>query len=578
VSLSGDSVVWMKNHQLDHNPALPDTSDRVLNVLGLDHNPFSMSPDIVNFYSSTTMESTVVEVLQMVETRMGFALLYGDVGLGKTTVSRRILFELDRRGIQTSLVFNTFFQGAELLAEINRDFGNRVEEQSLQGQMNALNRFLLEQRSKGNNCAIIIDDAQNLSVESLELVRQVSNMETGIDKIVQIVLIGQPELEEKLNLYELRQLKSRIVLKRAFKPYSLKECAAYVHSKLARGGDRSLVSITKPAVREVYRASGGSPRRINVIMMRCLYAAVAMKTRQIDRKVVDLAIDDMDEADILRTLSTSSVWRYALAATVLLGMAATPVIYAQLNHQPVLNVVQNWLQQGRYTTTNLLESYLPGPASVVHHFPVVRKLAKVTDDASIAVARSSIDDYEAELSSYEPIEAPMEPQADAPIQDFLDSYGLGSFAAEFGPALESRNFGPIAGRILEDSGQRLVLLPAEMSEVQSSYATLEIPQSDTNSAELLLFWKPSTWNTSSFDSFYRKNEVMKLQQALADFGSYSYFVDGIAGDITTTAIELFQTNAGLPLTGVPDTGTLFLLEFLNQQHPLDSASYSLTAE
>ena len=320
MSLSGQSVQWMNPGHPSGNPTQPDTNDRALEVLGLTHNPFSMAPDIVNFFSSPKVETTVVEVLQMVETRMGFALLYGDVGLGKTTISRRILFELERRGIQTSLVFNTFFQGADLISQINKDFDNSIDTDSLKKQMEALNNFLLNERAKGNNCVIIIDDAQSLSIESLELVRQISNMETGIDKIVQIVLIGQPELEEKLNRYELRQLKSRIVLKRGFKPYSMKESGAYITSKLSRASDDDRLMITDAAVRLIHKASRGFPRRINVIMGRSLYAAVALKTQRINYDVVELALKDMDESEIFVPVTSRLGVRLFVAAVFILAI------------------------------------------------------------------------------------------------------------------------------------------------------------------------------------------------------------------------------------------------------------------
>lgn len=293
---STSTVTAMRSKHVPPEPAVADTIDRCLQWLGLAQNPFSMAPDVVNFYSPERVETILVEVLQLIDTRMGFALLYGDVGLGKTTICRRILYELDKRGVETSLVFNTSLQDVELLREINRDFGVSAPDLTLYGQMSALNAFLLEQRSKGKNCVIIIDDAQGLTVESLELVRQISNMETGVDKIVQIILIGQPELEEKLNLYGLRQLKSRIVLKRAFRPYSLQETATYIRTKIARGGERVRLEISDDAIKRVHEASEGNPRRINVIMGRCLYAAVASNTHLIDRGVAETAIRDVEES------------------------------------------------------------------------------------------------------------------------------------------------------------------------------------------------------------------------------------------------------------------------------------------
>lgn len=652
-------------------PSQPaDTADRCLRTLGLSQNPFSMAPDTVNFYSSSHVEAIIVEVVQHVETRMGFALLCGEVGLGKTTISRRILHELDGRGIQTALVFNTFYQGAELLREINKDFGVDVAEPDLPAQMAALNEFLLEQRAQGRNCVIIIDDAQNLTVESLELVRQISNMETGTDKIVQIILVGQTELEEKLELHSLRQLKSRIALKRTFRPYTLKETETYIRTKIARSGDRFLLEITDAAIRRVHAASKGAPRRINVIMGRCLYAAVARRSMRVTRSVANLAIRDVAES--FEPAGAGRIRRPLVAAAVAGTLMVVPLAAYKLSHDGAL-AEMSWREPVRQLVAALSspadgsrpDSTMDGgsststPSSSPHPEPahdaaraasiaalhletarsaeaaaVERRERQAPDDgaASLPPVRSGTDTADTgpsdanaadddpgivdgsavaanpgtgeavvdldeadvvEVSSRAadpgfakatrrgvirddgavepstaddpPAEAAgaREPEVDPAVRDFLAAYDLARFAERFTTALRSRRFDSVSRDILDSTGLRLVVLPAAVDNVNTEYDTLRIPGPGADQGEYLLFWSPRFWVDEHFSAFYSPQAIAELQSVLKRFGSYQYYIDGLAGPQTTDALEDFQRTVGLPPTRVPDVATLFMLEHVN---------------
>ena len=197
-----------------------------LKYFGLEVNPFPVAPDVEHFFLSRDIDRLITEIVHGIVTRKGFMALTGEVGLGKTTISRKIMKILEEKGVQTSLVFHTSYQDVELLRAINRDFGLLVDTLEFGDLMNVLQDFLLGQNMEGRNCAIIIDDAQNLSPESLELVRMISNLETDRQKLVQVLLIGQPELMEKLDSPELRQLKSRIIIKQEARPLPPEEPAA----------------------------------------------------------------------------------------------------------------------------------------------------------------------------------------------------------------------------------------------------------------------------------------------------------------------------------------------------------------
>ncbi|MBF0426282.1 MAG: AAA family ATPase [Magnetococcales bacterium] len=257
-----------------------------LDFLGLKRNPFPVSPDNEYFFLPSRIDALIAEILHSIFTRKGFLVITGEVGLGKTTISQRILRLLDGEGVESALVFNTFLQGSDLLNEVVRDFGIACEEPSLQARLEALNRFLIDRYASGKNCAIIIDDAQNLSTESLELIRMISNLETNAEKLVQILLVGQPELIDKLNTHEMRQLKSRVVIHAEVLPLSQEELKQYVYFKLSTAGSQGGVQISDRIFRIMHALTGGNPRRINNLMDRCLYGLFAYNTHRISRRLL----------------------------------------------------------------------------------------------------------------------------------------------------------------------------------------------------------------------------------------------------------------------------------------------------
>jgi len=244
-----EPVINSASEKQQVNYKAPDYNMSYLDFFGFSQNPFPVVPDDKNFYVSKNIDQTVSEIIYGIKERKGFMVLTGEVGLGKTTISRRIISILEEEGIKTSLVFHTAYSDIELLKEINRDFGlikkTKPIGNTLGDQMELLNTFLLAQNRKGKNCVIIIDDAQNLDNNSLELMRMISNLETDTQKLVQILLIGQPELAEKLNSKELRQIKSRIIINKKVGPLQLKEMQDYLQFKLSVCGSYGQVVITK---------------------------------------------------------------------------------------------------------------------------------------------------------------------------------------------------------------------------------------------------------------------------------------------------------------------------------------------
>ena len=290
-----------------------------LHFLGLAYNPFPVAPDDENFYISEHIDQILSVIIHGVVARKGFIVLTGDVGLGKTTISRKIIGILENKGVETSLVFHTAYQDKELLREINRDFGLETESMLFGDQMRLLNDFLLQQDSLDKNCAIIIDDAQNLNIESIELIRMISNLEKNQRKLVQILLIGQPELMEKLNSPYLRQVKSRVIIHEEARPLNQVELTNYLMFKLNAAGNKGQIEVAPKALKRIHNHCRGNFRRLNTLMDRCLYAAYLHNTTEIGEDIVKQASSDLkDEAENQEKTTWSIL---AVIAVLILGVA-----------------------------------------------------------------------------------------------------------------------------------------------------------------------------------------------------------------------------------------------------------------
>jgi len=254
--------------------------------------PFQPTPDPHFFFFTNRHEEAFNQGLYTVRERKGFMVLTGEVGTGKTTLSRLLIEQLGPR-VKSALVFNPNLTTVELLQSINHDFGINDRSYSKKILTDELNQFLLEQLSQGGNATLIIDEAQTLSVDCLEEVRLLSNLETPRAKLLQILLIGQPELMDKLALPQLRQLNQRIVIRAHLAPLEPQEVADYIHYRLWRAGGREAVHFDPAALELVDRYSGGVPRLINALCDRALLAAYVRGTRLISGYVMNQAIGEL---------------------------------------------------------------------------------------------------------------------------------------------------------------------------------------------------------------------------------------------------------------------------------------------
>ena len=252
---------------------------------GLKEKPFVLTPDPQFLYLSEGHRTAIESLLYGIRQKEGFMVIFGDIGTGKTTICRALLEKLNGI-VDSAVIFNSFLTEEELLESILEDFGYSSRGKSRKEQIDALNRLLIHFLSLGKNAVLIIDEAQNLSVPVLEQIRMLSNLETEKEKLLQIVLIGQLELEQKLKLPELKQLNQRIAIRYRLLPLTGTEMESYIYSRLQTAGANGKITFSNAALKEIYKFSKGIPRLINLLCDRALLGGFVYETYHIGKKIV----------------------------------------------------------------------------------------------------------------------------------------------------------------------------------------------------------------------------------------------------------------------------------------------------
>lgn len=280
---------------------------------GLKENPFNVSPDPRYLFLTKQIEETLSGLMYGIETRKGIITLTGEVGTGKTTLVNRLLDWLHQRGTKSAFLFNSRMNSAQLLDFVLAEFDIPCESRSKSQQLMKLNQWLLERFRVGETCVLILDEAQNLTFPVLEEIRLLTNLETATEKLLQIVLSGQPEFEEKLNLPQLRQLRQRIMIRCKTSHLTKEETHDYILERLKiAGADAGQPPILSPAAMDtVHLYSLGVPRVVNLLCEHSLINGYVEQQRPIQPKIVeDIAhefqLDEVEPTASPEALRTSA--------------------------------------------------------------------------------------------------------------------------------------------------------------------------------------------------------------------------------------------------------------------------------
>ncbi len=264
------------------------------NYYGLKEKPFNVTSDPDFFFTSTSHQEALTHLMYGVTERKGIIVISGEIGAGKTTLCRVFLNQAHQKNIKTAFILNPNFSTKELLEAIVADFGITPVKRTKLALVEHLNRFLLEETAHGNNAVLIVDEAQNLKPRQLEEIRLLSNLESDKEKLLQIALIGQPELKHKLNLDSLIQLQQRVVVRYHMNPLNREELAEYIDFRLKIAGMGSKnIQFSEEAKDDIFNFSNGTPRLINIICDRCLLAGFVAQSEIIDGTITQKCVSEL---------------------------------------------------------------------------------------------------------------------------------------------------------------------------------------------------------------------------------------------------------------------------------------------
>lgn len=260
---------------------------------GLRENPFNVTSDPDFLFLSSTHKETLSHLLYGINNRKGFIAITGEIGSGKTTLCKALIYSLDDN-VKVSLVFNPSLPDNQLLEAIVDDFGIIPERRTKAAFIKGINFFLLDQLRENRNCVLIIDEAQNLKPSTLETLRMLSNLETNKEKLIQIVLVGQPQLRDKLDLPSMLQLRQRISVRFHLMPLEQSEIISYIKHRLHVAGCTEDPTFSAEALELIFSYSKGIPRLINLVCDKSLLFGFVKETRNIDEYLVEQSIKELE--------------------------------------------------------------------------------------------------------------------------------------------------------------------------------------------------------------------------------------------------------------------------------------------
>ncbi len=484
----------------------------VYSVLGLTRDPFPPTPDAGSYFFTEQLQDQFVEIRQCVLARKGFILVTGEVGLGKSTLVRRLLDALPSNEVISALVFNTFLQEEDLLSAMLCDYGVASTGQ-LASDFAALNTFLMNQHRSGKTCLLVIDDAQNLSAKSLELVRLLCNLETDQEKLLQILLVGQPELADTISSHALRQLRSRVVQHAQLRGLTPKEAVRYIEFRIIAAGGEGRISLATPAASQLHQLTRGNIRLMHLILDRCLYGLVAKQQTTIDKSLLMAAAK---EVLLVSKPRFSKGLRYGLAGTLIGLTSLGGMVLVQANQAPQLlgqtSLVSNSTAAAQLSNPSLKQAVIT-PSTLATPSPQTGQLPTAQHQAAMKNGQNV-----------------------------------------------TQNCSPLAGQLEEGRAFLTQQMPQIVMKRFRSSTAICIASNDSQ-----------TWVTWRVDpavlqarTFGRGEAIRRAQQNLARLGwLQASQVDGFNGPQSRLAIKFFQQSIAIAPTGEIDDVTYMLLENLH---------------
>lgn len=515
---------------------------------GFREKPFNITPNPRFIFLSKNHREAFAHLLYGIDNHAGFIELTGEVGTGKTTVLRTLFEQLDERGHRTALIFNPCLSALELMRSINREFCIPWEGLNSSELLEALNRFLLAENSAGRTVVLVIDEAQNLEPQVLEQVRLISNLETKTDKLIQIVLAGQPELGKLLGRTELRQLSQRITVSYHLTPMDFEDTKAYIEHRLEVAGDWRAAVFTPQALKRVFRYSGGVPRLINIACDRALLFGYIEESREVTERMAKAAIAEIRREDRGTGLPFRKGVTWSLAAIAAVALFA------------LIQSASGKLSFFRHEQTG---ATLPGPAAPQPPVLLARELGGRTEAESAVNAFNVL----AKLWSVPPLSAAPAMKLPRGMEEEAARRGLklARYSGSLGHLVRMGYPALLEFTLPGLKGKRYLALTG-MEEGRFLAAPLPAGRNSLSSADLESFWSGTAYipwksfrDIPPMASGRKGEEVVRLQKLLQDVRLYRGPMTGVFDMKTAAAVKEFQGGSGIAPDGKVGEQTLLLL-------------------
>jgi general secretion pathway protein A len=494
-------------------------------------------------------------LLYGIDNRVGFIALTGEVGSGKTTVLRALLNQLDADHHRTALIFNPYLSPAELLQNINREFGIQTNPSDHSSSLDALNLFLLQQNAEGRTVVLIIDEAQDLEAPVLEQIRLISNLETDREKLIQIVLSGQPELLQILERSEMRQLSQRITVRYHLQPMDFEDTIHYVNHRLVAAGGRDGDVFSMRALKRIYRYSHGLPRLINAACDRALLTGYTRDTTRISSQIAATGIKD-----IRRNTATYARRRRLILIPTLAILVAVIVAGIYLTQPGFFNPL---IASHNKTTA---EQTKKGAVIAGEGFSrtVTAELGKVSESESARRAFNTLASFWKVPPVPEGINLnPFNQMERAALNRELRLY---RFSGNLGALLRINYPAALELTLPDIPGKRFVSLVGMENEQLLVDPPIEgrrsLPFSELEkhwSGQGFLLWKDPLNLLTNISLGSKGGHIKRLQDLLKEAGAYSRPLTGVYDDDTVLAVKKFQSSRGIEEDGIVGVQTLMFL-------------------
>ena len=546
------------------------------NFYGFHESPFNLTPDPRFVFLSRNHKEAFAHLLYGINNRTGFIALTGEVGAGKTTVLRTLLGHLDADYHRTALIFNPCLSASGLLQTINQEFGIPASPSPNASSLDSLNRFLLEQKSEGRTVVLVIDEAQNLEFPVLEQIRLISNLETDRDKLIQIVLSGQPEFVKILEKQEMRQLSQRITVQYHLRPMDFNDAVQYIHHRIAVAGGRGKVTFSQGALKRIYGYSRGLPRLINAACDRALLAGYTRETTKITSEIAALGIKDLARNGTLHPSKRVMIWAPIFAA--LIAFLAAGVYLKPPDLKPFHFWERLWAKEEIVQETGKAEAEEeeieaeevkeekgPVPAAGGElSAAMAAELGKVSESESAQKAFNAV----AGFWKAPPVHETRQLEQIRVMQNEARERGLRlyRFSGNLGTLLRIDCPLILEWVVPGASGRRFVAL-VSMKNERAFFDPLIAGNGSLSSAELekhwtgqgFLLWKDHLNIPIRMKPGAVGASVKRLQALLRDAGVYKNSLTGVYDDNTRSAVMQFQSAKGLRQDGPLGAQTLSLL-------------------